>query len=39
MVFEAEYLRRVMLLFPFVIMTELPGDRLDVDNVGGQLKV
>ena len=28
-----------MLLFPFVIMTELPGNRLDIDNVGGQLKV
>jgi hypothetical protein len=28
-----------MLFLPFVIMTELPGDRLDVNNVGGQLKV
>ena len=24
---------------PLFIMTELPGDRLNIDNVGGQLKV
>jgi len=28
-----------MLFLPLVIMAELPGDRLDIDNVGGQLKV
>ena len=29
----------MVILLPFIIMTELPSDRLNIDNVRGQLKV